>query len=269
MVNYLPLAVFIAILGFVLFRTLYLRCNRTWMRFALMATSVVLSVPAVLFLCNYMWEVPSGAWFFSFHSLPAIEASSGSVGTLLGVMFAHAKLHPHRLNLPVLAASVVVGIILLLVPFGKQLFYTKVEYSGLKNVWKDGVCKQTSGTTCMPASFATVVRLIGGNITEQELAREAGTNSGGTEVWYLIRVLRRHGYEVDIRTAKSLKDASAPAVIGLGIMGHVVVLMSKTDTGPEIGDPIGYHRKYTWKDFEEGYEPKPVYFVVRKVLDNR
>jgi ABC-type bacteriocin/lantibiotic exporter with double-glycine peptidase domain len=162
---------------------------------------------------------------------------------------------------------VVVGIILLLVPFGKQLFYTKVEYSGLKNVWKDGVCKQTSGTTCMPASFATVVRLIGGNITEQELAREAATNSGGTEVWYLIRVLRRHGYEVDIRTAKSLKDASAPAVIGLGVMGHVVVLMSKSNAGPEIGDPIGYHRKYTWKDFEEGYEPKPVYFVVRKKLN--
>jgi len=157
MVNYLPLAVFITILGFVLFRTLYLRCNRTWMRFALMATSVVVSVPAVLFLCNYMWEVPSGAWFFSFHSLPAIEASSGFVGALLGVMFAHAKLHPHRLNLPVLAASVVVGITLLLVPFGKQLFYTKVEYSSLKDVWKDGVCKQTSGTTCMPASFATVV----------------------------------------------------------------------------------------------------------------
>jgi hypothetical protein len=39
--------------------------------------------------------------------------------------------------------------------------------------------------------------------------------------------------------------------------------MSKTASGPEIGDPLGPHRRYTWEAFEKRYHPRRDYFVIR------
>jgi hypothetical protein len=80
-------------------------------------------------------------------------------------------------------------------------------------------------------------------------------------MWYMKRALRRHGYDLEVRTCNSLKDASAPSILGVG--GHVVTLMSKTASGPEIGDPLGPHRRYTWGEFEKRHHPRRDYFVIR------
>jgi ABC-type bacteriocin/lantibiotic exporter with double-glycine peptidase domain len=147
------------------------------------------------------------------------------------------------------------------------LFFRQ-DYSKLENRWENGVCQQTSSSTCVPSSCATVVRMLGGSLTERELAREAGTNRRGTEIWYMMRAMHRHGYEIEARTAESLKDAPVPSILGvkIGGAGHVVVLMSKTDAGPVIGNPFsGPPRRYTWKAFEERYHPSPVCFVIRPV----
>ena len=265
MTRYLFVAIANAIIGFVLFRGLYLRSRTACLRAALVMVAFVLATPAVLFSSNYLLHIPyENCWFVNFHTLPGIEASSGLVGALLGVMFASARLRPRRLNTPVLTISSAVALMLLVAPFGKQILYRQ-DYSELENRWRNGVCQQTSPSTCVPASCATVIRLFGGSVTERELAREAGTNRRGTEIWYMMRAMHGHGYEMEVRVAQSLKDAPTPSILGVmvGSAGHVVVLMSKTDAGPEIGDPLGPRRRCTWKAFERTYHPKLVYCVIR------
>lgn len=265
MTSYLFIALANAIVSFILFRSLYLRNGMMWLRAACVMVAFVLATPSVLFLSNYLLHIPDGIWFINFHSLSGIESSSGLVGALLGVIFASARPRPHWLSIPVLTISTVVAVMLLIVPFAKQLL-NRLDYSKLENRWNNGICQQSSMSTCVPASCATVARMLGGSLTERELAIEAGTTSRGTEIWYMRRALHRHGYEIEARAAKSLKDASAPSILGVkvGSVGHVVVLMSKTDAGPEIADPLlGQRQRYTWTDFERMYQPNRVYFVIR------
>jgi predicted double-glycine peptidase len=261
MTRYLFVAIANAILVFALFRSLYLRAGKPWQRAALVVAAFVLAVPALLFAGNYLLRLPNGIWFVNFHSVPGAEASSGLVGALLGLVFA-----TRRGNRSIRALSTIAAMILLLTPFAKQLFF-RLDYSEMSNIWNNGVCRQSRTTTCVPASCATVIRMLGGNVTEQELARDAGSNRRGTEIWYMRRALRKHGYEMEARDAKSSTDIQAPSVVGVkvGSGGHVVALMSKTDAGPEIGDPLGTHKRYTWAEFENRYHPNGVYLLIRPI----
>jgi ABC-type bacteriocin/lantibiotic exporter with double-glycine peptidase domain len=157
---------------------------------------------------------------------------------------------------------------LLIAPFWKQLF-CKLDYSKLGDRWNNGVCLQTSGTSCVPACCATVVSLLGGRITERELAMEAGTTSRGTEIWYMMRAMPGHGYKIEPHVAKSVKDIPAPSILGLKAGGHVIVLMSKSDAGPDIGNPLGQRRQYTWSAFEKAYDIEPIYFIIRPIRDQK
>lgn len=267
MITSLPVAIAVAILSFILFRSLYLRTKKPSVHSACVFTASLLAIPPVLFLSNYLLHIPNSIWFINFHSLPGAEASSGLIGALLGVMFASSRLRSRQPSTSVLRISTVIAVMLLIAPFGKQLFFRQ-DYSKLGNSWVNGVCEQTSSSTCVAASCATVVRMLGGNLTERELAKEAGSNRRGTEIWYMIRAIRRHGYEIEPRYAKSVKDVPTPAVLGvkIGGAGHVVVLMSESDAGPEIGNPFqGRRGHYTWEAFERRYHPEPIYYVIRPV----
>jgi hypothetical protein len=263
MTSCLPIAIATAIISFIIFRLLYLRHSTVWSRATLGIAALAMAIPALLFSSNYILYLPYESWFIYSHSLPAIEASSGLVGALLGVVFASARLRPSPLNTPVLILTTAAAILLLITPFNRQLFH-RLDCSQLEDKWADGVCLQTSSYTCVPASCATLVKMLGGSVTERELAIEAGTSELGTETWYMMRALRRHGYEMEIRWAKSLADIPAPAILGVeyGDIGHAVVMMSKDKTGPEIGNPKALRRHYSWKAFERVYHPELVYYTI-------
>lgn len=262
MIGFLPAAVVFGIAGFWLFRRFYLRGGKI-QKAILTLAGLVLSVPAVLFASNYLIDVPAGGWFVDFHALPGIEASSGLVGALLGVVFASAKLHRRRLSVLVTLVPAFFAVLLLLAPFAKQLFF-RLDYSVLQDRWENGVCIQSSSSTCMPASCATVVKVLGGSVTEKELAAEAGSSRRGTEVWYMIRAMRNRGYDLRVRSSESVEEIPAPSVIGVkvGSAGHVVVLMSKSDDGPEIGDPLGMRERCSWISFEKLYQPNGEYYSI-------
>ncbi|MEN6520709.1 MAG: cysteine peptidase family C39 domain-containing protein [Armatimonadota bacterium] len=265
MIRYLPIAVVSAVISFTLFRSLYLYTKSKLLRAVIALAAFVFATPAASFASNYLLNLPNEAWFFNLHSLPGIEAASGLIGAFLGVMFADSKLRQNRLNTPVLTVATIITAMMLVSPFTDQLFFRQ-DYSKLTNEWTNGICRQTSSYTCVPASCATIIKLLGGNVTEQEIAREAGTTKRGTEIWYMMRALRKHGYKIEPHSAKSLKDMPTPCILGikLGSIGHAVVLMSKSTDGPEIGDPLSGQRKhYTWKLFERNYHPSPVYFVIK------
>lgn len=263
--NIIP-AFIIGMLAFTLFRQVYLRCSLFIVRVVLIIAAMMLTVPAVLFASNYVLLIPYASWFREFHALPGAEISAGLVGGLLGVMFASAKLRPGPLNRSILLVFTVIVIALILTPFAKQLFFC-LDYSSLRNEWLDGVCIQTSGYTCLPASTATVVRTLGGKLTEPQLARAVGTTCDGTEIWYFMRALRKRGYELQFRHLKSFRDAPVPSVVGVeySSSGHAVALLRRDAGGVELGDPLNGRRYYKWSKLPGGYSPNGFCVVIKKL----
>lgn len=263
--NFIP-ALLLSAAVFVLFRWCYLRARSPLSRAALVILSLVMMVPTVLFASNYLLYIPYAGWFYEFHALPGAEISSGLVGALLGIMFASDKLRPNKINGCILIIWSVVSFTLLLTPFMKQL-YDAVDYSSLENKWKDGICLQTSGYTCVPACTATMVHLLGGKVTEAELARAAGTIRSGTEYWYMKRALRKRGYEPKYRIIYSIKDAPVPSILGvhMGNLGHAVVLLHKDKDNVVIGEPLTGRREYTWHFFNDCYKPDKSYITIKRI----
>ena len=224
------------------------------------------AIPAVLFVSNYLLYIPYAKWFYEFHTKPGIETAAGFAAGMLGVMYASAKLRPARLNPPILAACTLITMGLLVTPFAKQLFFA-TDYTSLENKWKDDICIQTSGYTCVPACAATVVKSQGGNLTEPQLARDAGTTKRGTEVWYLIRALRRKGFESKLNRTRSIQDAPVQSIVGVSIgrTGHVVVLLSKDKYGVTIAEPLRGRCHYSWADFKFCYKPDGTYITIKKL----
>ncbi|MCE5199260.1 hypothetical protein LLG39_09825 [bacterium] len=249
-------ALLIGILTFIGFRIAYIRSSNVAVRVGLILAGLVLAIPAVLFTSNYMLLIPYADWFFNAHTLPGVEASSGLVGALLGIMFASSKLRPSKLNFPVLSFCTILASGLLIAPFAKQLLYG-VDYSNLTNKWNNGICLQTSSYTCVPACVSTLIRMQGGNIAEPELARAAGTTKHGTETWYLARALKKRGYKAHFHNVRSLRNAPVPSVVSvnLGDIRHVVVLLAKDENGLTIGEPLRGRHSYKWSVFQKSYHP--------------
>lgn len=258
-------ALLLGALTFLIFRCGYLRSAHALSRTTIVIIALVMAVPAVLFASNYVLFIPYARWFYELHSQPGAEMSAGFITAILGVMFASAKLRPGKLNVPILVVCTIITSVLLLTPFAKQLFFP-VDYGSLKHNWKDGVCIQSSGYTCVPACAATYMRLKGWQASEPELARSAGTTRNGTEMWYLIRALRRKGYEAKYSHVQSVKDAPVPSIIGVNVgnIGHVVVLLGKNKDGVTIGEPLRGRCKYSWSTFVHCYKPDGNYFIIVK-----
>lgn len=267
--NLIP-AILTALAAFILFRRLYLVSKTVTVRIILILAGMVLAIPSVLFVSNYMLLIPCADWFVELHSLPGAEITSGLAGALLGVMYASSRLRPGKLNLPILAFFTIFTAGLVITPFAKQVCYG-MNYSYLGNRRQDGICLQTSPYTCVPASAATIIRMLGDNVTERELAQAAGTTSRGTEVWYLTRALRKRGYEPDFGIVKSLRQAPVPSVVGvkLGSIGHVVVLLEKNDKGVVIGEPLRGRHEYNWKTFQRLYRPTGTYITIERVRERQ
>lgn len=260
--NFVP-ALLLAVVSFVGFRQLYLRWCSMVGRAVLVGAAFALATPGVLFASNYLLMLPYASWFIELHSLPGAEISSGLVGSWLGVMFASSRLRPSKLNGPILIVCAVMTVGLVCGPFLKQL-YGHVYYETMDERWRDGVCLQSSSYTCMPASVTTIVKMMGGHITEPELAREAGSTVGGTEFWYLRRALRKHGFDCRFRWVGSARRAPVPCVLGVmnGDLPHAVVLLHKDAKGVVIGEPLRGRREYDWALFKECYRPEGSAIVI-------
>jgi len=112
----------------------------------------------------------------------------------------------------------------------------------LREQWRGDVCLQSTPSTCGPAAAATIVRRLGGHLSERDLAREAFTCRSGTENWYLARTLRRHGFQAEfIRSNPS--NVQLPAIAGvrlpsLGNPGHFVALLERANGKYLLADPM-------------------------------
>lgn len=223
-----------------------------------LAGAVALAVPAVLYTVYYLHLFDNAVWFYELRAMPGSELLAAGSGVLAGMLQAFV---PRRRIL--FAATVPLMLALLLgwltVPFVKSLVL-RADLREFKDEWVDGVCVQSTSSSCGPASAATLLRAAGYRVTERELARESFASITGTENWYLARALRRRGLSVRYEILPPDPDRlPCPSIAGVWLgrgpgkrPGHFIAVLEETTQGYVIGDPLGV-RTVLRKDDRETY----------------
>ena len=201
------------------------------------------AVPGVLFVIYYTGILGEAEWFYRFRSWPGTELTAAGAGLLAGLVESW-RARTSWLKKYTSAAFVPFMVLLLVtIPYLKQIFL-RPDWNAFQDKWMEGVCLQSSESSCGPASAATLLRLAGVMATEREIARESYTTRRGTENWYLIRTMRRLGLPVDYRIQAA--DVSAlpyPAIVGVRMNGsigpgHFIVVLGKSGDKYIMGDPM-------------------------------
>lgn len=109
----------------------------------------------------------------------------------------------------------------------------------------DGVILQSSGVSCAAASTANIVRQLGIDTSEKEMAAILRTNRFGTTDAQMIFALRSLGFESDRFEvdAGSIAELSSPAIVFIdhpetGPESHAVAYMGPALDRFEIWDPL-------------------------------
>lgn len=203
----------------------------------LYAAAVVCALPGVLFAVYYLHLFDDAVWFYRFRSLPLSELTASGAGLLAGLLHAWTVRKGLRVR-PLLPGLLLAG---LFIPYMKPLV-APLDLSSLAAECRDGVCLQSTPSTCGPSSVASILRLFNVEETEKTLAQEAYTSSGGTENWYLARALRRRGFPVEYvvvdRPVARLPFPSVAGVVLPGGTGHYISVLGETGTTYVVGDPM-------------------------------
>jgi len=230
------------------------RSNRAWWPVILGA---VLAVPELVFAAYYTKLFGEALWLYWFRSLPGTELSAAGIGFLAGGLQAWRgrtfwKRYVSGFFIPFLTTLVICA------PYLKQIVL-RPHWSQFQNRWSEDVCLQSSESSCGPASAATLLRHFGKDATELELAQAAFTTRRGTENWYLIRAIRRHGLNVRyVVTEPGLDHLQFPAIAGVRLnqadgAGHFIALLGKKGDNFVVGDPLNGREELPAKLMVERY----------------
>ena len=136
--------------------------------------------------------------------------------------------------------------------------------------WRDGICRQSTPSTCSAAAAATALHALGITVTEAEMANLCRTTAGGTSAVGLYRglTLKTRGTRFELHLYRSVEDfwnrSTGPAVVNLRYVaddsgnplfrllggrpgdGHSVVVLSRSEDGRlTIGDPLSGLQTWT------------------------
>lgn len=198
---------------------------------------VALAIPCAAYSLYYahIWEEP--VWLYNLRALPGSELLASPGGILAG--WVHARLRCERWISWMLVVCLLV--LWLAVPYLKQLG-NPLPQDWLHEKWRDGVCLQSTASTCGPASAATLLRQLGRNATEAELANESFSTMSGTENWNLKRAIERHGVKCRYVWSGPRPDVLPhPAIAGVRLgpgMGHFIAIIGETAEHYVIGEPL-------------------------------
>jgi hypothetical protein len=219
------------LLGFLLFRARVFLGTKKISRslsLALLAFEILAAIPAVLFVLFYLHFFDGALWFYKLRTFTGSELLASGAGLLAGRF--HRKIALRAIFIP-----------LLLIPYCKPLI-APLNFSQLQDRWVDGVCLQSTFSTCGPASAATLLKQLGFPASEKQLAKECFTYQGGTEVWYLARAFIRRGLRIDYQirpvTTPSLPSPAIAGVTLAGGAGHFIAILGETDTHFILADPL-------------------------------
>ena len=231
--------------------------NRSWKsRLGWLLPMALLSVPACLMALYYLHVLPEWAWFYTFRSW----AGSEFCVVPLGVTSALLATWLPRVLL-VLPLSGFLGSSL--VPYLKPLLGPiQQEFA---DHWEDGVCRQSTFSTCGPASLATILCGQGMKVAEREIARSAHSYEGGTEAWYLARYARAKGMKTRFVFRESFDpEAGFPAIVGvkIGASGHFIAVLDCVGGRVTVADPLYGRETLSLGEFHKRYQFTGFHLVV-------
>lgn len=243
-------------------------------RVVLAAAAMAACIPglSLIFHFQYISEIA----YINFRSVPYVELSAAAWGFLFGVIAIKKKFASQVFGGLYSAFFLVMLCALVMDPLASAIICPlelhKFDFTG---EWKDGVCLQSSGLTCFPASMVTVLAHLGfpeyaegspeRRYAEARLARISNTAGHGTEPWQAVRCLRGEGAKVECLKC-GIDDVPAPAIIVvyLGSTQHAVAYFGKKDGKYEFGDPLHGRLKITAGEFQRRCSfPGLAYHVTR------
>jgi hypothetical protein len=218
------------------------RLHRPTVRGIALVAGLLLALPCASFAAYYLhwWDEP--ILLYRFRALPGSELAAGLSGLLAG-WWAHLLAHDHRRAVRMATLLLAVFPLLLVIPYLKPLL-SPLDLEHLGDHWQDGICLQTSGSTCGPSCAATLLKAQGRLVSERSMAEAARTTASGTECWYLIRAMRQEGMDVSLITTEANPPRLPwPAIAGTRIgeragVGHFITVLGETAKGYVIGDPL-------------------------------
>ena len=203
----------------------------------LLVIASVCAAPGLSLSVYYLHLFDDAAWFYQFRSWPFAELTACGAGLLGGLLQARIVAKGRRLR-TLVPTVLLAG---LFVPYMKPLV-APLDLSGLAGECRDGVCLQSTPSTCGPASVASILRKFNVQASEKTIAREAFTSASGTEVWYLARAIRRHGFSIRYVVVETpVTELPVPSVVGVtlpGGIGHFISVLEETNSSYTLGDPM-------------------------------
>ncbi len=219
----------------------------------------ILSIPALLSTIYYFHVLPEVAWFYTMRSWRGSEFLVIFLGAAGG---AAAALLPRWLVVFPLFGSICLAV----VPYLKPVI-NPLDLSSLNEEWDGDACLQSTSSTCGPASTASILRNLGVNSSESEIARAAFTSASGTEAWYLARYVRSRGLGARFNFNPTFStSAGFPAMIGVrvGGYGHFIAVLDVRGDQVTYVDPLSGNSRLPTSEFLRRYEFTGFHMVVSK-----
>ncbi len=198
-------------------------------------------LPAVVYAGYYLHLVDEPVLLYRLRALNGSELLAGLIGLPMGWLAARlSRSQVRAVRLSTLGLAI--APMLVVIPYAKPLT-TPLNTENISDRWKDGICLQSTPSTCGPGSAATLLHALGLPGDEATLALEAHTSASGTEIWYLARTLRARGAEVSFRTTNPNPEALPyPAIAGTRIggpggIGHFIAILGREGDQYVVGDP--------------------------------
>ncbi|MDR3458914.1 MAG: cysteine peptidase family C39 domain-containing protein [Verrucomicrobiae bacterium] len=219
---------------------------------------IIAAIPAVAFAAYYAKLFGEAGWLYWYRSLPGSELTAAGLGVFTGWLEVKREQSPRLKNL---SGGLFVPFLMVLcvsAPYLKQILL-RPDWNKFENHWSENVCLQSSESSCGPASAATLLRYFGKETTELEIAREAFTTRRGTENWYLLRTIRRHGLAADYTITNPGSDSVIwPAIAGVRLnhadgAGHFIAVLGRAGEHLVIGDPLTGREELTRTELANRY----------------
>lgn len=230
---------------------------------------VVLAIPAFLLDLHYLHILDRYSWYYEYRANPISQWLASGIGFLTGVIVSQlgkiSILQKFQVARGILVRSTYGFCLLaLFIPYMKPLI---APVLGTKNTWRDGVCIQSTPSTCGPSSAATILNHYGIKVTEAQMAKECHSYGGGTEIWYIARAIRRRGFNTHFKVIDMKTDhIPCPSIAGTGFgnAGHFISIYDKIDTNYVVGDPLSGKSVVTEEKLKDRYRFTGFFLIVKK-----
>lgn len=224
------------------------------------------SLPGILFVLYYTKLLGEPLWLYRFRTLPGSELTAAGIGLLAGLIQASRNDSPRfkrftsSLGIPILFTF------MLSAPYLKPLL-RPLRLPDSPSAATDGVCRQSTPSTCGPASAVTLARLAGVELDEHQLARQCFTSERGTENWYLARALERHGLKTQfVKLPPDADELPHPAIAGVVLAygtGHFIPILGRDGTNYIVGDPMQGREVKSLADLRAEYRFTGFFLIVK------